>query len=338
MEQKRNITIILAALALVLVGCLLLIAELTGWRPEAGQSQQQAAGETPIPYAEGAAFDVASAPDFAFAGSDGAFASLYDHLGTPILVHFWNGDGDAVVEELHALDRAFANYGEDVQFLIIIQQASSRKTKQNRSFHAKSSSCLCFSMRMAARWTPAARCSRRSPILSMRKGLSPPPRRAASMKIRCPSGFLCSTAPGRMRRRRHLRPPQLHHQNRRQHECAAQEFSWPHGFMEQQRRKQNGKDGLHAHQQRGHRRRHVPLPEHLERIGDPAGEHAYKGDWLPSGKDIRHAGRSTVSIGNRPSSPATRNCRQDMRRQSTRDEKRSMTRICTEKQTAQPIR
>lgn len=119
MEQKRNITIILAALALVLVGCLLLIAELTGWRPEAGQSQQQAAGETPIPYAEGAAFDVASAPDFAFAGSDGAFASLYDHLGTPILVHFWNGGGDAVVEELHALDRAFANYGEDVQFLII---------------------------------------------------------------------------------------------------------------------------------------------------------------------------------------------------------------------------
>ena len=107
MEQKRNITIILAALALVLVGCLLLIAELTGWRPEAGQSQQQAAGETPIPYAEGAAFDVYKRQ------------SLYDHLGTPILVHFWNGDGDAVVEELHALDRAFANYGEDVQFLII---------------------------------------------------------------------------------------------------------------------------------------------------------------------------------------------------------------------------
>lgn len=117
MKDRRNAAVIISAVMLILVGGYFLYAELCGLPEEArilslGKS-------TPIPYAEGADFSVDAAGDFTFTDQHGQQLNLFSHIGSPILLHFWNGDSESVVAELQALERAYRLYGDSVVFLSV---------------------------------------------------------------------------------------------------------------------------------------------------------------------------------------------------------------------------
>lgn len=136
MQKTRSPVIIAAALMLVLVGGYFLCDALTARQPAVdGAAQTEAV--TPIPYAEGAGFTVDALPDFAYTGSNGAAARLYDHLGTPIVLHFWNGGDEAVLEELRALESAYGQYGEDVLFLTVHTRAAAQTAQEARALFAR---------------------------------------------------------------------------------------------------------------------------------------------------------------------------------------------------------
>lgn len=115
MDKKRNPIVIIAALILVLVGGYFLYAEVAGLSE--GERVLLLDPMTPIPYADGAGFEVDAAHDFSFMSHTDEEVSLFDYIGRPMLLHFWNGESDAVLAELQALDRAYREYGEEIVFL-----------------------------------------------------------------------------------------------------------------------------------------------------------------------------------------------------------------------------
>ena len=121
MHRKKNPAVILAALALILIGAVLLLLRLTPVGDAVPRNTP--APYTPVPYSEGAAFETQAMRDFVVMGDAGQ-TSLFELLGKPVLVHFWNGDSEAVVEELQALERAYQHFGEDVQFLVVHTRGS----------------------------------------------------------------------------------------------------------------------------------------------------------------------------------------------------------------------
>lgn len=116
MYTKKNPAVVLAATALIMIGAALLLFRLT---PIGGMVPLRTPiPPTPAPFSAGAAFETIPVRDFVVTGDAGQ-TSLFHLLGKPVLVHFWNGDSDAVLEELQALERAYQGFGEDIQFLVI---------------------------------------------------------------------------------------------------------------------------------------------------------------------------------------------------------------------------
>lgn len=131
MKQKRNLVVIIAALILVLTGGYFLYAEISGL-PD-NERLLRADNPTSIPYAEGAAFDTDAIHDFTVSGSAGDL-QLFDHLGEPILLHFWRGESDEVLQELKALDDAYRKYGEDLQFVIVHAMGAQTRSEAEAIF------------------------------------------------------------------------------------------------------------------------------------------------------------------------------------------------------------
>ena len=134
MSIKRYSVALLAALAALLIGGHILLT--------AARSAREAALladiGTPVPYAEGASFAVDAARDCAFVGEDDERISLFDYLGTPVLLHFWNGEGEAELAELQALERAYREYGEQIVFLPIHTQGAQTRSEAEAFFRRES--------------------------------------------------------------------------------------------------------------------------------------------------------------------------------------------------------
>lgn len=134
MSIKRYSVALLAALAALLIGGHILVT--------AARSAREAALladiGTPVPYAEGASFAVDAARDCAFVGEDDESISLFDYLGTPVLLHFWNGEGEAELAELQALERAYREYGEQIVFLPIHTQGAQTRSEAEAFFRRES--------------------------------------------------------------------------------------------------------------------------------------------------------------------------------------------------------
>lgn len=134
MSIKRYSFALLAALAALLIGGHILLT--------AARSAREAALladiGTPVPYAEGASFAVDAAHDCAFVGEDDERISLFDYLGTPVLLHFWNGEGEAELAELQALERAYQEYGEQIIFLPVHTQGAQSRSEAEAFFRRES--------------------------------------------------------------------------------------------------------------------------------------------------------------------------------------------------------
>lgn len=134
MSIKRYSFALLAALAALLIGGHILLT--------AARSAREAALladiGTPVPYAEGASFAVDAAHDCAFVAEEGERITLFDYLGTPVLLHFWNGEGEAELAELQALERAYREYGEQIVFLPIHTQGAQSRSEAEAFFRRES--------------------------------------------------------------------------------------------------------------------------------------------------------------------------------------------------------
>ncbi len=70
------------------------------------------------------------APDFTVTDSDGNEISLYDFLGTPIVLNFWASWCGPCKSEMPDFDETYAEYKDEIQFLMINLTDGSRETKE----------------------------------------------------------------------------------------------------------------------------------------------------------------------------------------------------------------
>lgn len=68
------------------------------------------------------------APDFTVTDGNGAEVKLSDFLGKPVVVNFWATWCGPCKSELPAFDKAYAEYGDDVAFLMVNLTDGQRET------------------------------------------------------------------------------------------------------------------------------------------------------------------------------------------------------------------
>lgn len=76
-------------------------------------AQDQVAAQTP----ENS--QAVQAPDFTATDPDGNPVSLSDYLGKPVVLNFWASWCGPCKNEMPAFDQAFAEYGDQIQFLMV---------------------------------------------------------------------------------------------------------------------------------------------------------------------------------------------------------------------------
>jgi len=77
-----------------------------------------------VPPVATAAYTETPASDIPLIDADGNEFSLFDHLGTSILLQFWPNPELLSDAELDVMQRAYTEYGKETVFLLILSQAS----------------------------------------------------------------------------------------------------------------------------------------------------------------------------------------------------------------------
>ncbi len=75
--------------------------------------------------------DAETAPDFTVYDADGNAVSLSDYLGTPVVLNFWASWCGPCRSEMGDIDAAYAEYGNEVAFLIVNLTDGSRETQSS---------------------------------------------------------------------------------------------------------------------------------------------------------------------------------------------------------------
>jgi len=75
--------------------------------------------------------DVVMAPDFTVYDAEGNAVSLSDFSGKPVVINFWATWCGYCVKEMPAFEKAFAEYGDEVVFMIINVTDGQQETKED---------------------------------------------------------------------------------------------------------------------------------------------------------------------------------------------------------------
>jgi thiol-disulfide isomerase/thioredoxin len=127
--MKKNIGTILfvVVLAAVITGAYLLYTNLNT-APAASETAAESGG-SPAP--EAAESDKTPAADFTVYDADGNEVSLSDFIGEPVVVNFWASWCSYCKSEMPEFDEAYAQYGDDVVFMMIDVTDGSHETQAN---------------------------------------------------------------------------------------------------------------------------------------------------------------------------------------------------------------
>lgn len=128
MKKGKNLLILSALLIVLLGGAGLAYSGLrkntvpksASELPETGQNQENQASKevSEMPFA----------PDFTFLNADGEEVRLADLTGTPVLLNFWATWCPPCREEMPHFEKAYSEYGETVQFLMMNETDGVRDT------------------------------------------------------------------------------------------------------------------------------------------------------------------------------------------------------------------
>ncbi len=147
MNQKKSFSVLLIVLLVVLAGAMFAYRYLSDKiSPDASGSlldrvtdnadTSSETVKTGIETAENtgsAAADVYPAMDFGVYDADGNPVKLSDFFGKPILINFWATWCPPCKSELPDFDRVYADYGEDVVFMMVNMTDGSRDTVESAS-------------------------------------------------------------------------------------------------------------------------------------------------------------------------------------------------------------
>ena len=132
MKQSTKTLLLLVGLAV------LLAAAAIGYRSLSASYENALLGAaaTAVPETEPAETSAAPtpeatpvpAPDFAVQTAEGETVRLSDFKGKPVIVNFWATWCGPCKSELPAFDKAYAEYGEDVEFLMVNLTDGQRET------------------------------------------------------------------------------------------------------------------------------------------------------------------------------------------------------------------
>ncbi len=145
MQQKKKFSVLLIFLLFVIAGAMFAYRYLSDRvAPDTGSSLlgQVTAADTETPdtvksgieaadTADADAAETFAAMDFTVYDADGNQVSLSDFYGKPILVNFWATWCPPCKAELPDFDRVYADYGEDVVFMMVNMTDGSRDTVES---------------------------------------------------------------------------------------------------------------------------------------------------------------------------------------------------------------
>ncbi len=136
MDKKK--VIILAVCAVLLFAAAFLgynyLSE--NYKPESGNlsgvsSENEEQPETENSEASKPAEDIIMAPDFIVYDADGNAVSLSDFAGKPVVINFWATWCGYCVQEMPAFEKAAAEYGDEVIFMMINVTDGQSETKED---------------------------------------------------------------------------------------------------------------------------------------------------------------------------------------------------------------
>ena len=129
--MKQNKTWLLAALALavVLAGAGTLYSRLSG-SVEADSLTPQTAGDQEA----GEEAEAVQAPDFTVYDGSGSAVQLSDYFGKPIVLNFWASWCGPCKSEMPDFDDAYAQQGEEIQFLMVNSTIGRETQEKARSY------------------------------------------------------------------------------------------------------------------------------------------------------------------------------------------------------------
>ncbi len=135
MKKGKNVLILAVLLILLLGGAGVAYSALrqntaqesVSVMPETEQNPTEAG----MPEKSGTVPEIQSAPDFTFLNAEGEETRLADLTGKPILINFWATWCPPCKEELPCFQKAYAEYGQQVQFLMMNETDGVRDTVES---------------------------------------------------------------------------------------------------------------------------------------------------------------------------------------------------------------
>ncbi len=141
MKNKKILLIILLFFVLLIGGASVLYKKLSENAvpdqlavQEGNQAQEEAEGsDNSQPAQETEEAEKILAPDFTVYDLDGNAVRLSDFLGKPVVLNFWASWCGPCKSEMPDFDEAYAELGEDIQFLMVNMTDGSRETVEKAS-------------------------------------------------------------------------------------------------------------------------------------------------------------------------------------------------------------
>ncbi len=119
MKKGRNLLILSLLMILLLGGAGFAYSALSRNAVSEPASEQPEESDSEISVSEAETVIAETAPDFTFLNADGEEVRFADLTGKPVLINFWATWCPPCCGELPFFDKAYAEYGQDVQFLMM---------------------------------------------------------------------------------------------------------------------------------------------------------------------------------------------------------------------------